>query len=457
MRGEDRLEPASQVSVGPAALDIQSRWRESLTLSKGKYMDEKTKGAWIVHHTQKLQHITGGAAAEFETIYVAGKMGLLLSSLAATAQSTLATDKVKALAKSAGVSVSLELPALLEKLEARQLILRGQHGIDVLGVTTATVLTHTAAAFDSFGPSASERASLDLAEKLSQEPIDTGYAAEYVGDTWKLSKLEISDFLTQTEDVGFFDAEQLEAGKKLLFNGHLFRRENAKKAQAVTQSLTEANHRSIGDVESRLKQSGCLTLAQVHQILGEPLFSKLHAIGMYDVSEVSNDHEAVMYVTKPSAFSKFSDAFVDDAMDLAKAFVTCLSYGMTRSPHSRGRIQLLTLLMKKMINGYWVGPATAIGQDYRALEVRRVVELRDDGSGMYSMRLLKKDIGELALQVLTAGDASEHSLPNFPSAAVSTFRPPEVQRTAARRKQTAPSKTATLNILSALRTGKYTR
>ncbi|MFZ6186029.1 hypothetical protein [Nannocystis pusilla] len=420
-------------------------------------MDQKTKGAWIVHHTQKLQHVTGGAASEFETISVAGKMGLLLSSLAATSQSVLTTEQVNALAKSAGITVNLELPTLLTRLEERNLVSRAQSGIDILGVTTASVLEHTASAFDSLRPSASEQAALDLAEKVSIEPLDTVFATEYVGDTFKLSKSDVADFLVQTEEVSFFDAELIEPGKKLLFNGHLFRREDAKKVQAVMQSLTEENHRKIGEVEDLLRRCGCITLSEAHAILGEPMFSKLHVIGMYDVSEVSNDSESVLYVTKPSAFTKFSNSFVDDAMDMAKAFVTCLTYGMYRSASSRGQIQMLTRLMKKLIDGFWVGPATAIGQDYRVLEVRRVVELRNDGGGMYSMRLLKKDIGQLALQVLTAGDASEHSLLNFPSAAVAKYIPPEVKRTATRRTQTSASKRQTTTILSALRTGKFSR
>lgn len=420
-------------------------------------MDKKTKGAWIVHHTQKLQHVTGGAASDFEAISLAGKMGLLLSSLATSAPSALSMDKVNALAKGAGISVKIELPTLLTSLEEHHLISKGVAGIDVLGVTTGAVLEHTATAFDRLNPSPSEQAAVDLAEKVSLEPLDTEYAAEYIGDTFKMPKGEVSEFLLQTEDINFFDAEPIDQHKKLLFNGHLFRREDAKKVQAVRQSLTEENHRKIGEVEDLLRQRGCIPLFDAQAVLAEPLFSRLHAIGMYDVSEVSNDMETMLYVTKPSAFGKFSNSFIDDAMDMAKAFVTCLSYGMNRSHSMRGRIQWLTLLMKKLIDGHWVGPATAIGQDYRVLEVRRVVELRNDGGGMYSMRLLKRDVGQLALQVLTAGDASEHSLPNFPSAAVSKYIPPEVKRTTTRRRQTAASKRQTTNILSALRTGKFTR
>lgn len=143
---------------------------------------------------------------------------------------------------------------------------------------------------------------------------------------------------------------------------------------------------------------------------------------MLDANEVSNSTESVIYLTRPAAFSKFGDGFVDDAMDLAKALVTCLTYGMTRSRAMRGRISALSALMAKLNSGAWIGSATAIGEDYRALEMKGVIELKRDTGQRYFMRLRKPEIGELALQVLTVGDASEHSIPNFPSAAVFPLR-----------------------------------
>jgi hypothetical protein len=206
-------------------------------------------------------------------------------------------------------------------------------------------------------------------------------------------------------------------------------------------------------MEQQLKTAGCLSLEEVRLSLGAPLFDKLHSIGMYDVNEVSNDTETVLYVTRPAAFGKFGDPFAEDAMDLAKAFVSCLKYGMTRRNPSHGRIAMLQRLMKSLIGGNWVGPATAIGEDYKVLEMRRVVEIRPE-RGMYSMRLLKKDIGELALQVLTEGDASDQSLPHFPGASVSRYRAPEETRVGERKKQNNISKKASANILVAIRTGK---
>lgn len=43
----------------------------------------------------------------------------------------------------------------------------------------------------------------------------------------------------------------------------------------------------------------------------------------------------VGFLTKPSSFSKYSSSDVDDAFDLAKAFVSSLTYGMTKSSHSK--------------------------------------------------------------------------------------------------------------------------
>ena len=144
--------------------------------------------------------------------------------------------------------------------------------------------------------------------------------------------------------------------------------------------------------------------------MGAELFAKLHAAGVFDVSEVANDAENVLYVTRPAAFAKFGNPFEEDALDLAKAFVTCLTYGMTRRSRGTGRITMIKRLLRKLIDAQWVGPATAIGQDYQVLEMKRVVELQHSHGSQYNMRLLKKEIGELAYEVITLGEAAESPL-----------------------------------------------
>ncbi len=125
---------------------------------------------------------------------------------------------------------------------------------------------------------------------------------------------------------------------------------------------------------------------------------------------------------------------------------------MTRRSPGTGRITMIKLLLRKLINGQPVGPATAIGQDYRVLEVRRVVELQHSHGDQYYMRLLKREIGELAYEVISLGEAAESSL-ILRGAAVSRYTRPEETRSAMRKTQNRESRRATADILTALRTG----
>jgi hypothetical protein len=412
-------------------------------------MDPKTKGAWLVHHTHKLEQVAG--VHEFDNIYAAGKAAILLSALSASDQTSLSRGRVELLAKASNINTLFELPKLLELLEAQSLVQSSKKGIDVLGVTTTAVVQHAAGVFDALGPSASENAALELSELASQAPRRQKESKVYLADTCKLTSGQSSGLLEQAEQVGFVDFEDL-GGDKVYFNGNLFRREQIAKTQAVLDSLTEEDRRRVAEVEELLKKCGCVSLAEVTKVLGVKLLEKLNAISMYDISVVNNDQENVAFVTRPAAFSKYGNPLVEDALDLAKAFVSSLTYGMTRSSYTRGRITMIEKLMKALIAGRWVGPVEAIGQDYRALELKGVVEVRPNPLRGYDMKLLKKEVGQIALEVIKAGDASDAVL-NLPGATVTGYVGPEANREGGRRKQAVTSKRATRDIVMALRTG----
>jgi hypothetical protein len=71
------------------------------------------------------------------------------------------------------------------------------------------------------------------------------------------------------------------------------------------------------------------------------------------------------------------------------------------------------------------------------------------------MRLLKKDVGEMALAVLTTGEAASSAAIERPfEGSMSGYSSPEQTRDAFRRmKQTPESRKMTRDVLSALRTG----
>jgi hypothetical protein len=416
-------------------------------------MDKKTSGAWIIHHTYKLQGVKL-TTSDYDQIGFAGKCGIVLNALAGSTEAELANERVAALAMANGISVRLELSSILDELHRQRLIDKGEAGIAVLGLTTTQTLEHTSDIFNETSPGPHEEASIDLAEKASELPLQKKKAIEYASDTYHISSLDIGDVLQQYTQIGFFDYENV-SGEPVYFNGNLFRKENIAKADAILRTMSSQESRLLVELTERLKSSGCIAKSDAVSILGEQLYSKMASIGFIDENSIGNESGTFSFVTRPAAFSKFTNSGADDAFDLAKAFVTSLTYGITRSPSGRGRIRMINALMQKLIDGNWVGPATAIGQDYKVLEMKGVVEILPTGDGLFLMRLLKKEVGQLALSVITEGEAGSTDLLAMPNVSATSYDGPEVNRSVIRKQQPQPLKKGVARILSDLRTGGF--
>jgi len=349
------------------------------------------------------------------------------------------------------------VPAILTELQRQKLILQGNGNFEILGLTGQAVLEHTATIFDESDHESYEEAVIDVSEIASESPITDKAAAEVMSDTYRLSNSEVTNTLQLGGNIGFFDSEKISDKEKLLFNGNLFRREDAKKVNAVLSSLKQGESTLLLELNAKLHASGCLPLETAHHVLSQGLFARLHSIGMFDVSIVGNENGKSYFVTRPAAFSKFTNSIADDALDLAKALVASLTYGMTISSYYRGRIQMISALMNKLIAGGSVGPATAIGNDYQALEYKGVVEVTPATGGMFTMKLLKPEVGRLALSVIQDGDITAERIPQLPGANVTEYVNPEANREVQRKDSTEAVKLKVRDLLSEIRMGGLTR
>lgn len=413
-------------------------------------MDEKTKGAWVIHHARKLQSTL---SQDFDAIGFAGKSGTLLSAISAERQLQIPQGRLEALAKANHISPRSELPAILSELARQRLILPGAGAIEVIGLTGQGVLESTARIFSESSHEKHEEVVIKVSDTASENPLTDKAAVEALSDEFKLPSKDVLDTLLLGCNIGFFDSEAISATEKLLFNGNLFRREDARKINGVLSTLSAVDATNLNELNAKLQTSGCLPLEIATRMLGVDLFDRLHSIGMFDVNVVGNDQGKNYFVTRPAAFSKFSDSIADDALDLAKALVASLTYGMTISSYYRGRIQMVSALMNKLIAGGTVGPATAIGNDYQALEFKGVVEVTAAQGGMFNMRLLKPEVGRLALAVIQQGDITAESVANLPGARVTEYLGPEVTREVKRKHSTEAVKLKAKNLLQEIRTG----
>lgn len=413
-------------------------------------MDSKTKGAWVIHHARKLQSTL---SQDFDALAFAGKSGTLLSAISGERQMVIPQAKLDALAKANHISPKTEMPAILAELSRQRLVALGASGIEVLGLTGQIVLESTARIFDESTHEAHEDAVIVVSDAASENPLTDKSAIESLSDMFKMTSKDVSDTLQLAGNIGFFDTEAISTTEKLLFNGNLFRREDARKINGILSAMPPSEVSKFNELNLKLQSTGCIPLQSATTMLGVDLFDRLHSIGMFDVSIVGNDQGKNYFVTRPAAFSKFTDSIADDALDLAKALVASLTYGMTISSYYRGRIQMVSALMNRLIAGGSVGPATAIGNDYQALEMKGVVEVTPDRGGMFNMRLLKPEVGKLALAVIQQGDITAESVANLPGAKVTEYFGPEVTREVKRKNSTDAVKLKARNLLQEIRTG----
>jgi hypothetical protein len=357
------------------------------------------------------------------------------------------------LAKANHISPKTELPAILAELARQRLILPGTGAIEVIGLTGQGVLESTARIFNETSHEKHEDIVITVSDAASENPLTDKSAVEALSDEFRLQSKDVLDTLQLGCNIGFFDSEAISPTERLLFNGNMFRREDARKINGVLSTLGVGEASKLTELNARLQASGCLPLQAATDMLGQELFDRLHSIGMFDVNVVGNNQGKNYFVTRPAAFSKFSDSIADDALDLAKALVASLTYGMTISSFYRGRIQMVSALMNKLIVGGTVGPATAIGNDYQALEFKGVVEVTAAGGGMFNMRLLKPEVGRLALAVIQQGDITSETVAHLPGAKVTEYHGPEATREVKRKHSTEAVKLKAKNLLQEIRTG----
>jgi hypothetical protein len=420
-------------------------------------MDNKTKGAWLLAQSKSLDAVNG--VGRLENIQYAGRTGRLYNLLRRNA-----IDEKTPVVSAALITSICQLNNIdrasresgLSRLQAEGRIEVGASGdIAVLGATATAVLEATAAIFESTNPTNEEQAVVHLSEKVAERPETRERIAEYVSDTFRISTAETSSLIDVCRSTAILDQSE-DRGFAILFNNNTFRSgEYAAKAFSLMQALTANEKQKLDELQNRLNLRGAILDLDAKQILGDDLYRRLIGVGLFDRLEVSNTTEAVGYLTSPDSFQKFGKPFEDDPVDDAKALLASLTYGMTRSDNVRGAIAWPDALLRKLIDGDEVGGqygVRAIGEDYRELEKRQVVQLTQKRAGRYTMKLLKKDVGELARTLIRGNTVASEAL-LMDGAPATKFSGPAKNRQTVRARHTLQDNQFIVGALDRLRSG----
>lgn len=396
-------------------------------------MNKKTKGAWLLTQSKSLDAVAGSGPARLENIAYAGRVGrlynLLRRNVANDPNPIVSADELKTVCQLNAIDRPTREHGLKVLKDAGRLDLSKNGSVVVLGATGAAVLEVTSDIFEQSEPTYEEQAVLELSDKIADRPLARSDAIEFVGDLFSISTSDAMSLIDLCKSTAIID-EETDRDRSILFNSNTFRDgEYARKALLVLEGLTATDRSRLSEVEAQLHANGALYEDRVKAVLGPELYSRLISVGLYDRMEVSNSTEAVGYVTSPNDFQKYGRPFEDDPIDDAKALLASLTYGQTRSSYTRGSITMPVQLLEALISGREIGKngVKAIGEDYKELEARQVVKVADRGDERYTMTLLKKDVGELALTIVRGGTAAQEAILMDGSPATAFKGPHEVR------------------------------
>lgn len=423
-------------------------------------MESKTKGAWLLAQSKSLDGYTGAGAARLENVSYSGKIGRLYNLLRRHSDEastfTISKQTVEKACQLNGVDKPARQMGLQVLKDAGRIDVAADGSVAVLGATTQAVLEATAEIFDDQSPSADEQAIIDLSERVSGKPLKRAEAEEFISDTHKLKKADAASLVDLSKSTALID-EEGERGHGILFNSHTFRDgKYALKAHRILEHLKTDERARLSEVQDMLSRRGALYDAEVEKVLGSDLYKRLVSVGLFDRMEVSNSTESVGYIASPNDFQKYGRPFEEDPIDDAKALIASLTYGQTRSSYTRGQITMPEALIRALVRGDELaaraGGVRAIGEDYRELEARQVVEVTEKSAGRYTMRLLKKDVGDLALTIVRGGAASQEAVLMDGSPA-RAFKGPHATRNEVRAKNDVADKRFVHDALDRLRSG----
>lgn len=376
-------------------------------------LDELSKGTWIVNSTKHLGEFKANTPelSFFEATEVSGKAGIILARLAADAQEIIPAAKARVFQRESKVTRG-ELPEILRHLKRLGKIdyttdENGQHGdIEVYCFSAQDALKTCATLYDQLERSPEEEASL---LSLGQTFLFPREHSELMAHLTTVGVAEQSalNTLQCQESLGLVKVDAVD-GARFYYNEYAFAGQSDKITRAL-KSIPHTMRNHIEEVQALVLEHPGYLREDLERKYPTASLEMMEGVGLLDAVTVESDHGNATFVTSPQAKGITIDVPIlsGDVFHKAKVLLSSLRYGELKSTRWRGMIDSTWKMMNivdKLLRGEWVGPCTAIGQDYQLLERDGVIETRPaDGrcyQSMYYMKLRQREVGILVRQML---------------------------------------------------------
>lgn len=374
-------------------------------------MDKITKGTWIINSTKHLLG-TKQTALElnsFEATEQSGKAGILLGRLVADKQEIVNGEKLKVFARQSGISPA-EISTYSKRLKSAGMVdykedhLGKVKELEVYCFSMEEAINTTCDLFEGLEPGMSEEANIlslqstyelprtekELIEEISCKGIDEGIAKEVLE-------------LQQT--FGLVKSDSIE-DEAVYYNEYAFTGDAVKIKKAISnlKSNQKDTVEHVLDIVTSSQGYLAESFSKDTQI-DDSILKMMEGVGLLDgVTVKSRFGEATFYTTpqlRGQGVGNFN--LSTDVFHKAKILLSCLRFGQLRSVNGRGKIRtsdMMLNIINRLIAGGYVGPCTAIGQDYQLLELDGVIATVPASNGMYYMILRQKEVGTLVKQMI---------------------------------------------------------
>lgn len=428
-------------------------------------MDKLVKGTWIVNTVKHLGELKQNTSelAFFEATEQAGKAGALLGRLVAGNQEIIDGQKAKLFARQSSISPG-ELNTYLKYLKGEGKVdfstdeMDRAKEIEIYCFSGKEALESVSSLYEKLDPQDEEQANLlglnqtftlphypiELKEYLTQQGVEENCANNTI-------KLQEAFGLVKSSGEG---------SDKVFYNEYAFSGDPNRVAKALS-SLESSERDMVIELQSLVSSNPGLLNESIPETIQPHIIQMMEGVGLLDGVTVQSQFGSATFFTTPQLKGQGVGSFSlsEDVFHKAKVLLSCLRFGQTKSTSNRGKISTqdkMLNIINKLTRGEWVGPATAIGQDYALLEMDGVIQTRPGKTYGFEMKLRQPEVGELVRQMITYNKIApemEESigdlLQNQPTGCII----PETRKNEILAKSTAPVEEMRNKLLLNMRTG----
>lgn len=428
-------------------------------------MDNIRKGSWIVNtvkHTSKVRTDT----IELNKLGVtekAGKCGMLLGKLMADGQEIIDGSKLSVFARQAGISTDginscIKTLKNFGQVDYSEDELERINEVEIYCFSKDDALETVNDIFEKYQPDDIEVANLYSLEATFEVPRTREEILQKITSDSNISEkdvrtiIDLQDTLSLVKKEEFYDTN-------IYYNEYAFSGDAHKIAKAL-KGLDQNKRDESMEVMDRISKSQGYLADGFKNEIDPNVIKMLEGIGLIDGTCVESKFGNAVFYTTPQLIGPGIGASNNISLDVfhsAKILLSCLRYGEYKSVASRGAIRTkskLINIINKLNRGEWVGPCTAIGQDYQFLEKLGVIQVIKNNN-MYSMKLRQSEVGKLVKQMLEYNMVidEEETTGNIFNTMPTNYISPEERRMNIEAKKTKPVKEIQDRIIESLRTG----